>query len=42
MPRVSKKKQLEQAAAERAEKKRATRRSIYAVVFFALALLNLN
>ena len=39
MPRVSKKKQLEQAAAERAEKKRATRRSIYAVVFFALALL---
>ncbi len=39
MPRVSKKKQLEQAAAERAEKKQATRRSIYAVVFFALALL---
>ena len=39
MPRVSKKKKLEEAAAKRAEKKQATQRSIYAVVFFALALL---
>ena len=39
MPRVSKKKKLEEAAAIRAEKKQATQRSIYAVVFFALAAL---
>ena len=38
MPRVSKKKKLEEAAAKRAEKKQATLRSIYAVLFFALAL----
>ena len=39
MARVSKKKQLEQAAAEKKKQKLATRQSIYAVVFFALALL---
>ena len=39
MARVSKKQQLEQAAAEKKKQKLATRQSIYAVVFFALALL---
>lgn len=39
MARVSKKKQLEEAAAQKKERKSATRQSIYAVVFFALALL---
>ena len=39
MARKSKKKQLDEAAAQKNQKKTATRQSIYAVVFFALALL---